>query len=67
VGSFTSVVDGWGVGFVDELNYGSEAANSERFRASMAERGFDGSITAPVVFKVRPSRVKRCTHMPRLF
>lgn len=43
------------MGFVDELNYGSEAANSERFRASMAERGFDASITAPVVFKVRPS------------
>lgn len=60
VGSFTSVVDGWGKGFVDELNYESEAANSERFRASMAERGFNASITAPLVFKVRHPRLPRC-------
>ena len=49
VGSYVSVIDGWGVGFVEELDYRKEAENSKRFRKAMAERGL-ATVVAPAVY-----------------
>ena len=43
-----ALVDEWGKGFVDELDYRREAENTTQFRNAMAERGLD-AVTAPEV------------------
>ena len=43
-----ALVDAWGTGFVDELDYTKEAAATTAFSAAMAQRGL-GSVTAPEV------------------
>ena len=42
------LVDAWGSGFVNELDYTKEAAATTAFAEAMAERGL-GSVTAPEV------------------
>ena len=42
------LIDAWGSGFVNELDYRREAAATKAFAAAMEERGL-GSVTAPTV------------------
>lgn len=42
------VVDAWGAGFIDELDYRKEAAATTAFSKAMQQRGL-GSVTAPEV------------------
>jgi predicted unusual protein kinase regulating ubiquinone biosynthesis (AarF/ABC1/UbiB family) len=41
-----ALVDEWGRGFVAEVDYALEAANTRQFREAMASRGLD-AVTAP--------------------
>ena len=45
------LVDDWGRGFVDELDYTREAANSEAFLASLEGSPLAGVVTAPEVLQ----------------
>ena len=43
------LVDDWGRGFVDELDYELEASNAEEFVSSIADSPLAGVVTAPTV------------------
>jgi len=43
------LVDEWGAGFVDELDYRREARNAAQFQAAMEARGLDAVCTAAAV------------------
>ena len=45
---FVGLVDAWGAGFVDELDYTKEARATDEFAAAMEARGL-GSVTSPKV------------------
>ena len=45
----TGTVDAWGVGFVDELDYISEAENAEYFTESISTTPLSGVVFAPSV------------------
>jgi len=45
------LIDAWGTGFVDELNYLEEAANAERFTEYMSQTPLKGAVCAPPVIK----------------
>lgn len=47
-------VDAWGLGFVDELDYISEAENAEYFTESIAQTPLSGVVFAPSI-------VEECT------
>ena len=77
---FVGLVDAWGAGFIDELDYTKEARATDEFAAAMEARGL-GSVTSPKVS--RPAATKlampsvlnptlalmsrcRCAHMANL-
>ncbi|EKX41853.1 hypothetical protein GUITHDRAFT_51468, partial [Guillardia theta CCMP2712] len=51
------LIDEWGAGFVNELDYEREAVNSQRFLAAMRARGLDAVTTAEVVEDLSTERV----------
>jgi aarF domain-containing kinase len=51
------LVDEWGRGFVDELDYQREAVNGKRFLAAMQARGLDTVTTAKVVDDLSSNRI----------
>ena len=51
------LVDEWGRGFVDELDYLREAVNGKRFLAAMEARGLDTVTTAKVVDDLSSNRI----------
>jgi predicted unusual protein kinase regulating ubiquinone biosynthesis (AarF/ABC1/UbiB family) len=55
-----SLVDEWGRGFVAEVDYKTEAYNTQQFSLAMQRRGLD-AVTAPVVID-QYSGSKVCTY-----
>eukprot|EP00961_Rhodomonas_salina_P180481 2436228-Rhodomonas_salina.1 len=51
VGDVKGLVDDWGTGFVNELDYIAEAVNGEQFMADMAKTPLAGVVFAPPVYK----------------
>ena len=51
------LVDEWGRGFVDELDYLREATNGKRFLAAMQARGLDAVTTSEVVDELSSNRI----------
>jgi len=51
------LVDEWGRGFVDELDYLREATNGKRFLAAMQARGLDSVTTSEVVDELSSNRI----------
>jgi len=51
------LVDEWGRGFVDELDYQREAVNGKRFLAAMQARGLDTVTTSEVVDDLSSDRI----------
>jgi len=51
------LVDEWGRGFVDELDYLREASNGKRFLAAMQARGLDSVTTSEVVDELSSNRI----------
>ncbi|OEU13917.1 hypothetical protein FRACYDRAFT_158094, partial [Fragilariopsis cylindrus CCMP1102] len=46
---FVALIDAWGSGFVDELDYRAEAKATKDFTKAMKERGLDSVVFAPEV------------------
>jgi len=57
VGTYVNVIDGWGRGFVDELNYKMEAENMKRFQGAMQSRGYKAVTTPDVIDSASSGRV----------
>jgi hypothetical protein len=51
------LVDEWGRGFVDELDYLREATNGKRFLAAMQARGLDAVTTSEVIDPLSSNRI----------
>ncbi|KAJ1471995.1 ABC1 family-domain-containing protein [Baffinella frigidus] len=51
-----ALVDEWGAGFVNELDYCKEAGHGTRFLATLEKSGLAGSVTAPQVVPEASSR-----------
>lgn len=54
---FVGLIDEWGAGFVNELDYEREAVNSKRFLEAMEARGLDAVTTAEVIDELSTNRI----------
>jgi len=54
--NLTGVVDDWGIGFVDELDYRKEASNAELFQDSIAKTDLRGVVFSPLVLRSATTR-----------
>jgi len=55
--NLVGLIDEWGRGFVDELDYMREATNGRRFLAAMRARGLDAVTTSEVIDELSGNRL----------